>query len=134
MNKKKISLDSKIPKPTIVDISNYSANGWVSNNGDFYPCCVFGHESLAEDLLNEFYKEELLYSKSFESFAQILSRLGYVKLSKGLPYIPDGIYKKHKGYWPITLEQYTVIYNVCLAAGLNPEKELITYYFTIINK
>jgi hypothetical protein len=131
---KKISLDSKIPTPAIIDSSKYSANGWVSINGNFYSCCALGHESLAEELLDEFYNEELLYMKSFESFAQVLNRLGYVRLSKGLPHIPDGIYKKHKGYWPITLEQYTVIYNVCLVASLNPEKELITYCFTIINK
>jgi hypothetical protein len=131
---KKISLDSKIPTPAIIDSSKYSANGWVSINGDFYPCCVFGHEFLADDLLDEFHNKELLYRKSFESSAQVLSRLGYIRLSKGRPHIPDGIYKKYKGYWPINLKQYTVIYNVCLSSGLNPEKELITYCFMIINK
>ena len=54
--------------------------GWLDPNGDFYPCAVFEHVALAEDIVNDL---ELVSATTYHA-DDVLLKHGWVQITRSL--------------------------------------------------
>jgi len=54
-----------------------STSGWLSPDGDFYPCEKLGHLALTQELKNNVFKNELKINDDY-----YLEKVGWIKISQ----------------------------------------------------